>query len=342
MRKVIEILSVVILFVACATAPPDPTVGLEEVSFNKWVAEHAPNAVKMPSGIYIEYIERAPESSTTKPIVDTSWLEVNYTGRILNGTIFVSRSEAISRQLGDWLATTHWVPDYTYFSNYNAKYCRGMNLALLDMHPGDSVRVYIPTSLSYMNTVYNSAYLGEVSEYSSRPLYYDIRLKRIINDPKEHELKTVEMYASLNWGLAATDTLKQGAYWRKTRLCPNADTVALHATVDLNKSDLFLDGFMLGTTLDSVAKARGIWVSNPSVPYEPLSINVDAADQDSLVIKAIMMMRYGEEAEIVTISKRTSTGTEGDPSSTPQINPYSPRLYQIKLMPIDTAKKKHL
>lgn len=331
MRRTIGILSIVLLFVACATEPPSILKGATDESFEKWVARNAPKATKTDEGLYVEYVERGTTNPDLKVRMDSSWLEIGYTGRMFDGTIFTTRTEQVARHLGTWENTTHWVDDYSNITQFTNLFCPGFRRALLDMHEGDSVRAYISAANGYGEIEpFNSGYIGETADYLYSPIIMDIRLKRIIDKPEEHELNMVQDYAMKKWGLEKNDTIIEGAYWRRTTVVPGGDTVAHNGLVDIDKSDFFLDGFILGTTVDSIAKVYGIYDSEET--YSSMSISVDDNSSNKLIRTVLLKMLHGEEAEIVCTSQWTIDGTAGNVANLPQINPYTPRLYKIKLL----------
>lgn len=333
MRKIIGIATVVLMFIACAQDAPSPLTDMDIITYRKWIANNAPNAKLIDNDIYIEYFERPHENDTLAPRFNTSWLEMNYTGRKLDGTIFFTRAQNLSRLVGKWKNTTHWVDDFQNLSYYfNTILCQGLIHVMPNLREGDSARIYIPYLYAYREAMnINAGYAGETSTYVNAPIYFDLRLNKIINDPTKYELDKVQNYATQKWGMYINDTIVKGVYMRKTVTDMAGALLTEDEVANIDKSDYFLDDFILGTTVDSIAKKAEIYTSSGS--YVPLQISMSEHSEDDPIVKKVLkQMRKGEQAEVVLISRYTRDGTPGNPSNAPQINPYTPRLYKIHLL----------
>lgn len=317
---------------SCAKDAPQIGPELARQSFEAWVAKYAPSAYANPyKDIYIEYIERGPEDAA-RPVLDYTWLTVNYTGKTLDGTVFVTRVDSISRRIGRFAYTTHYADDFLEYSSTSTKLCDGLRQAFEQMRAGDSVRVYIPYDKGYsyaMNV--NSGYAGENGvTYASMPIMFEMRLQAVTTRPFIWERDSVQRYAELNWGTDYShDTV--GMYMHIVKRNPAGDTITKDSSVFIYYEEYFMDGFLAATNIDTVARKWNVYSTGNESAYEPLVI-LPASGANVTVNKvffiAVPHMRKGEVAEVVTVST-WAHGDSGDPTSTPEILPYQPMRYRI-------------
>lgn len=323
---------------SCAEEAPNIGTGLSRQSFEAWVAKYAPAAYANPyKDVYIEYIERGAEDASV-PVLDYTWLTVNYTGKTLDGSVFVTRVDSISRRVGKFAYTTHYSDDFLFFTSTSTKLCDGLRQAFERMRVGDSVRVYIPYDKGYASaTSVNAGYAGEQGVvYTQLPIVFEMRLKAVTTQPFIWERDSVRRYAELNWGTDYTnDTV--GMYMRIVKRNPAGDPITADSTVYLYYEEYFMDGFLAATNIDTVARKWNVYVSGDETAYESLALTpasgVNAAVNKVLFIAA-PLMRKGEVAEVVTVST-WAHGDTGDASSTPEILPYQPMRYKIHIMEND-------
>lgn len=317
---------------SCAKQAPNISNQLARQSFEAWVAKYAPNAYANPyKDVYIEYIERGPENGV-QPVLNYTWLILNYTGKTLDGNIFVTRVDSISRRVGQFAYTTHYCDDFLEYSSTSTKLCDGLRQALEQMRVGDSVRVYIPLDKGYMSAInINSGYNGESGvAYTSKPVIFDLRLKEVVTTPFVWERDSAERYAKLHWGTDyRNDTV--GMFMRIITPNPTGDTITRDSLVKVYYEEYFMDGFLAATNIDTVAQKWNVYSSSDMTVYDALSLTPSSGDNAS-VNKAIYMalpyMRKGEVAEVVTVST-WAHGDSGDASSIPEILPYQPMRYKI-------------
>lgn len=330
MKKIIPILTVVVaFFVGCAEETPDIDINdLAKKSFDAWIAKNVPNAVKLHDG-YIDFIERTTDSNAKKP-ADTSWVMIDYTGRTLDGTVFVTRNEEISRKVNKWSKFTHWADKYTTVDPEVSSIGYYMREGIKMMAVGDSAIIYVPTSAAYYSSD-NTGYDGEVAGFSGGyPILYEVKLNDIIDQPAEHELEVIAKYAEDNFKVGIKDSVLYGVYMNVIEsnggnYPKNGDTVSVHLT------EFFLDDFVITTTSKKQAKEYNIY--SASNTYAPFSITFGETyiSYKKLLEKVAFKMRVGDVAMVATISDWTGVGYEGDVSSTPQVDPFTPRLYRVEV-----------
>ncbi|RZK49711.1 MAG: peptidylprolyl isomerase [Pedobacter sp.] len=125
-------LAVISLGVACKKEDYDPVVQLakDDQAIKEFIAKNNIPAEKLPSGVYIQIITPGSGSET---ITTTSYLSVNYEGRLLNGSVFDKSSGPATFRLNTLI--TGWQ----------------YGLIESNVKKGARVRLIIPSTLAYMN-----------------------------------------------------------------------------------------------------------------------------------------------------------------------------------------------
>lgn len=355
------VVALVVGMVGCAETPVSALAGLSTESFDAWIKKNDPQAQKMPSGIYIHFRERG-NITFIKPKKDTSWLQLNYTAYNMANMAIATRNENFSKLLGKWEVTTHFVDDvvpyrYSVYSTSNIM-CGGLYDAFQYLRIGDSARIYIPTGLGYdadgSSSSYggglslNEGYAGEISTYASKPLYIDVRVKDIINDPAQWEMGLVQDYVRLNWGQAARDSIAYGIYMRLLQDYPTGDSIKADSTVNYFFAERFKDHHLIETNVASVARKANYYtfLKNNDVKFavsEFTPTNFAESKTDSttrrIYAAAFLKIKSGQTIEVISISRWTSEGNAGNAAETPQILPYQPRMFQIRTLKWNESRK---
>lgn len=347
------ILSTILLgFIGCAKEPPSVMSGADQESFQKWVEKYDPQAKLMPSGIYIRFVERG-DLDFIVPKADTSWLVMNYSLFTLNGIIVETRSDKSSKLVGAWHPTTHFVDDFFKYygderGNY-AKICEGLRDAFQYLRTGDSARIYIPVNLAYGKNLMgvNQGYKGEDVNYASRPVYFDVRLKEIVNNPWRRELLDVQKFALVNWNQTVKDSIASGLYMRKLIENPKGDSIKGDSLEKYFYAQYFLDGQLVKSNVEKIvqkaqymdeAKKAG-WTYDVTFMSQT-AFQEAAADtsQNGVFAKVLLNLQRGEAAEVVATS-RWSTGNGGKEANVPQILPFQPMLFRIRVLTLEEKNK---
>lgn len=322
-------------FWSCADDAPDDVPRLTREAFDAWVKKNAPNALPYKD-IYIDYKDRMIGS--IRPSQEQSWITLDYTGWTLDGSIFVTRSETLSKQIGKFAYTTHWIPDFLYYSRTSNKLCPGLLTALQDMRVGDSARIYIPLDQGFGNSGMNmnAGYSGESGvTYNGFPMIFDLRLKASSLDPDGEEKQFIKRYAEQKWGTDYFVDTFDMIYSRIVEHNPLGDTITKDSSVRVNYEIYFMDGFLAATNIDSVARAHNQYDEEEAEQkdlYNPVRVDISTLGPAQVDHKVIYMvlphMRRGEVAEAVTVS-HWAYGQNGRSDLKPEILPYQPLLYKI-------------
>lgn len=316
-------------------------------SFEKWIAKYAPRAGAIEEGVYVEFLDRASNwNELSAPVIEKNWVLLDFYGSTLSGSVFGTRDSLQAKLIGIWQYPTHFVPQVLAYSTYNSALCRGLVVALARMRVGDHARIYIPANKSLSNGTFYSGYLAMSPEqYQSFPVWYEVKLKDIITDPLKWEDSLVNNYARVNWNYTLADTIAKGLYMRKTVLNPAGDTITTDSTTRVWQVLRFLDGQLLNTNIDSVAKAAHYSGAEnlTNSDYQIRTITPDKYTGEysitNQVYKQIIpRMRTGEQVEVVATSI-WGVGQAGKLTEVPQIGAFEPIRYHFKtLLRTDSIK----
>ncbi len=326
-----------VVAVGCATPGDNPMADFPLESFEAWIDVNAPTADSLAEGVYIEYYSRATNwEELPAPIVDTSWIRLNYTGYTLDGSVFETRDSTLALQLGTWVQTTHFVDDYVPYAVSN-KICPGLYVALTNMRQGDIARIYISASMAYSSTLMgeNSGYAGPTLEYFGYPVYFDVMVDEIVDDPQEHELDSLQRWVQANWKDKGyvVDSLAEGIYMRMILEDPTADSITSDSTVNYNWQSYFLDNHPVNTNIEDLAEEWGVYSSSVLYDIEQMTPSKfeDSLSTYQVYRLAIINMRQGEIAEAVAVSW-LAAGVFGDAGAVPQILPFESLRFNIETL----------
>ena len=115
---------------------------------------------------------------------------------------------------------------------------------------------------------------------------------------------------------------------------PTGDTITEDSLVHVYYEEYFMDGFLSSTNIDTVAQKWNVYNSSELDDYQYLSITPTSGANTTyhkVLYMAVTSMRKGETAEVVTIST-WAYGDSGNSSSTPEVLPYQPLRYIIRVM----------
>lgn len=342
MKKILIYIFFASAFFGCAKQVDLPNDKLFDFTLEKWLLKNDPSALPIGNtNVYIRYVERGPEQDTMYPVYNSPycWLDINYSGYTMNGVSFVTRNTHVKHIAGGWNYLTHWCNDFTTFNQDNPKMPSGMGIAIAAMRPGDSARIYLPYNMSYSVAFgATSGYLGETTNYTSMPVYFDIRLKDVTYDASRYEIDSVNRYASKRWHQTINDTIAPGIYFRRLNVEDKTkDTITKDSTVAFYYVETFTDGFMIITNSDSVARSYPgrYQEANPSMglTYKPYVMRpFFSPTAPAAVSHALVNMRKGDSAEVVCISYYAEGDGFGNQMEKPEILPYQPLMFKVYVL----------
>ena len=333
MKRILVLTAMIAFLCSCAEKATVISTDFWDESFSAWVKNHDPDAEKV-GNIYINYFQHYPDASPYNLYDNESWVLVNYTGRTLDGDVFVTRSDSLAKLLGTWSEYAHYSAQFANFapSSYTL-FTPGFCEALRNMNVGDSARVYIPASLSTPTTInFGTGFTGSVSDYANFPMMYDIRLKAITNNPSRFEMDTLAKFARKHWGMEPRDTLTTGIYFRKIKENPDGYPITTDSTAYVYYTHAFLDGFIVDTNIDTVALKYNIYQEEQTSRYDVKVLNINLSGVDDALTYAATNMRRGEIAEIAVISyyaQGVNGVSAGSSNYLIDIGPYTPMLFTV-------------
>lgn len=231
-------------------------------------------APKTPLGTYVLVDEPG-----TGPAIgyekDTLYVNADFTRRYFDGEVVLTTDDSLSRILGLFDTTYFYGP--RIIPLLKGKEFAGMIDAFRDMNVGGYRRVVVPGWLMTTD-VYETA-----QEYqdncSGTEAMYDLHPVEVIDNIKKWEIDSLCRFVihHFNGTVEPSDTVdntnnKYGFYYKRTAE-PESETSMLKDTVIyINYTCYTLDGRVIDTTNERIAKAAGFDVSSGS--YSPVYIQM--------------------------------------------------------------------
>ena len=275
-------------------------------------------------GLFLKIISRS--DSKIKPKVG-DWVRINYTrylfGSASSGRIMVSRYESVAKQMGWWSATTKYESE---FVRYPDGLLIAESEALSQMSMGDSVRIYTASQYAYgergltINPIYG---FGSGTIPADVPLIIDMALVGIVENPETAEAEVVRRYALDSLGIIESATA--GIYFLVEGV--GKDFVTSNSVVEIDYCTKFLDGFLLDTNIDSIARRYYREVDNSG---RSLRVAVNSSTLLSVLHYVLPRMRVGQSAKIVFTSTwgYGKNGYQGLPT----VQPYTPLFMEVRVL----------
>ena len=315
MNKILIGILTLLLATACARENEFDKRAFEEGAFARWMAKYHPNVPESGNdkGIYVEWLDKNPDGTRLR---ESYWFEMDYTVRDQNGDIFYTRSRRDARLLfGSFFDyTIHYAPELIryYPPELVYTYPSGQIRFFAELNEGDSVRLYLAPGWGYSGygfTYSRSSHFGFALPGTqiepTTGLIVDMRLNRVIKDIDLYEREQVTRWAADSLGITdPADSIALGVYFKKTIENPTGEEIESTSTARVYYTTRFLDGHVLDTNIDSVARAHHITAKGGLWEVTSKGDAVDAAKA------AVLKMRVGERARFVTISDG-AYGSEG-------------------------------
>jgi FKBP-type peptidyl-prolyl cis-trans isomerase len=255
---------------SCASDQKDISVGeWEELVIESYFYENYPNdpinsfgSVSNEGGYILKHTIAGGE---TPRIGDFVKFEV--VGKLLNGNKFKVTTKREAELLfapSAYLYSTHYVPDYDSLGSTAIP--AGVTDMLVNMGKGDSVTILLPSVRAYGEKTYaQTGYTTTVP--ANTPVIFELVLREVIHNPKEYELAKIEEYRNDHAGFVnvyENDTARipvplTGIYIKYVDTLAVTDTTPLpqkDTVLYLKYAGYYLDGFVLDTNIDSIARAQ--------------------------------------------------------------------------------------
>ncbi len=316
MNKVTIGILLLLLATACAEEKSFDSTAFEQGAFARWMEKYHPTVPRLTgneAGIYAEWFDQNPAETHLR---EGYWLEMDYTLRDQNGDIFYTRSPRDARLLfgARFDRRIRYVPERMHYAPATMVYTypSGLIRMLGKMAEGDSARFYMGPEWGFSMAGFGYSaedhfgYAREDARVSaSMGLIVDMRLNRVIKDIDLYEREQVTRWAADSLGITdPADSIALGVYFKKTIENPTGEEIESTSTARVYYTTRFLDGHVLDTNIDSVARAHHITAKGGLWEVTSKGDAVDAAKA------AVLKMRVGERARFVTISDG-AYGSEG-------------------------------
>lgn len=320
-RIVFSLVASVFLFAACAEKESESARQWEERVLGAYMRTHyadllADTLRQQASGMYIITLKKG-----NGPIPnDSSLIEFNTTIRTFSGMLASTTYEAKARLENTYTDAMHYAPAYTF---YSWSLLPGVKEALGKMNEGDSTRLIIPSWLAYGSS-------GTTGISGNTTLVCDLKLEKVvkIKDAIAYEQQQIAAYMAANPGFVPLDTF-QNIYWKTIVPSDTTDYIAEKGNnFAYRYAGFFLDGHVFESSIDSIATAHGITVTNDGLART-------AKVGSSGLIKAlenVMLYMSRKQTVVVIFTSEYAYGNYGNYTSSSgastntgnDINPFTP------------------
>jgi len=329
-----------LLVVSCAEKKSEDLTGVKDEAFHLWMAKYHPEAEELPElGIYIQWLER---SGLQQKLKIGEWMKIDYTGRLLNQNVFITRDSDIAKEVGLYENMTYYKPELRKFFPDESDeeyydYMYNVPLGVIEMlrdkiNLNDRVMIYMPPEKGYTHgysamTGYSSS---SVAADAFSYVAMDVKLTEIIKDIEAYEKTQLSNYVINEMGLTMADSIAKGMYRVKTLAIPTAPEISETDLVSVFYTGRLVDGFIFDTNDENVAVENGIYSKDNTYGY--LSFYGTSSEFVSGFTKAILNMRYGEKATVI-FSSDLGYGAAG--TSDGKVPPYSPLIFDLYVLGAD-------
>lgn len=269
--KTLFLAMLAVVVTSCAENPKDISIGeWEEQVIESFFCANYPNQPILSFGLvsndggYI--LEHPPGTGGATPQIG-DFVKFDMVGKLLNGNKFKVTTKREAELLftpSTYLYATHYVPVYDSLGSTAIPV--GVADMLQNMCAGDSVVILLPSVRAYGEKSYSqSGYTTTVP--ANTPVIFELVLREVIPNPKEYELQKIADYRSTHTGFVEVyenDTAKypvplKGIYIKYVDTLAVTDTTPLpqkDTVLYLKYTGYYLDGFVLDTNIDSIARAQ--------------------------------------------------------------------------------------
>lgn len=316
---------------SCAREGTEGASDAEKIYLDAFMNENYPGAKKTGLGVYI--LEDTPGDGAY--VGDAKYVRVEYTTQDLHGNYGSSTFAQINRQLGTYKATNYYGPAIWYRGEEQDNLRAGIEEVISTMNIGGTRKAIIPGWL--FTTERFSTPEEYVKNCSGTTTMYTIRLAEAFDDVEKWEKDSVLNYVSANLPGAQTDTAMAGWYYKRTGEPTSLESFTEDTVLLINYTLYRLDGTMLETTIEKVAKDNGIYSASGSYTTKKITWHSDCtqitmgSDSSTDVVdgfaNAFVHMHPGEKGTVVFWSgEGYSTSGYGN-----TIPPYCPLRFDIEI-----------
>ena len=203
----------------------DELITQEKTLLGQYLSDNSITREPTSSGLY--YIPIV-EGTGIKP-VEGSWVEIEYTGELVDGTVFATSYDSVAKLHGLFDEDFLYGPTRLMVGLISLD---GLNEGLQYMNAGGTGKFIIPSDLGW-----GALSLNSIPPYST--LIYTIDLLDTYNDPGAHERELIQQFlADSNFTADSTET---GLYYIE-QVEGSGDYITSGKRADVRYTGSFLDG----------------------------------------------------------------------------------------------------
>ncbi len=272
MKKIALILLSAAALYSCARTGSSGASDYDKIYLDAYMARNYPDARQTSLGCYILH----DTEGSGAPVGSADFVRVEYTIRDLQGNYTSSTFAQTHKQLGTYSVDGYYGPAIWYRGEDQDNLTAGLEETISTMRIGGTRSAVIPGwLLATLSTGYPARY-DSAEEYvkycSGTTAIYDIHVVDAFDDEELWEKDSLASYIARNYPAAQTDTAMEGWYFIRTAEPLSSELLDADSTVYCNYTLYRLDGTILDTSIENVAKDAGIY--SPSATYTPQQINM--------------------------------------------------------------------
>lgn len=303
LRTVFFLAAFALLGFSCAEKYETDYTEVELTTFDLWMAKYYPEYPKITDGLYYKIV-KGDNSIGNTPDSTSDWVFVNYTGQDLAGNYYANTYKPLSKHLGTYSSSTHFVPLIANF-NYNSSILTtGALYALGEMQEGDSVDVFMSSDwIGDASTAPYTGFEGNLYSVSNQPIRVSMKLESMTHNPSKLGVEKVQKYAIEELGLTLADSLESGIYYKILKSNPDGDTIPEDSTATIKYVAMFLDGFIFNTNDKIVAENNDLYFEGDEdreTGWSPITYSVGAVAEGST---DVLVTGFGSVVEDIRVGE---------------------------------------
>lgn len=315
MRRFLFFTVIISVIVIGCKENPDIMLEREKRLLAQYLELNNITASPLPNGLY--FLETISGTGLTPET--GNFVIIEYTGRLIDGRVFDTTDEQIAINKGIVSTNVLYGPAKVQMDRLNVK---GMEEGLKLMKEGGQAMLIVPSTLGY-----GASNVNNVPAYST--LIYDVKLIKVIKDPKAYEILELQNYLGLyidSVGLTiqtkkyivAKDTIK---WYYIEKIAGTGDSIKKDYKVYIYYEGKLVDGRIFDGNFGKTT---------------PFNFIVGGTSVIKGMDLAVKEMKKDAKARVVLPS---SIGY-GEVGSGSKIPPFSPLVFDILIVNFDTVLTK--
>ena len=317
------------LAISCAVEPDADSDIVYDHVMAAWMRVNYPGV--KPYGTHGAYVLQMDKGNGVS-IGDSAYVRVHYTKSTLDGTIVETNDEDLSKQLGNYAASSNYAGNtWRLTQGYVPD---ALEEVIRSMRSGGRATIALPKSASGHDAAMYDAF---TSSEEANNYIFDLAIDTVINDIISYQDQQMKEWFRARYGIQ--DTVAHHLFFKKlVEKTADSDTITEGASINVRYIGRLMDGQVFDTNIADTAKFYRIWSSANG--YSALSVTFYKEDDDKFSSdnnfvsgfgQAIQRMNFGETA-VALFNSELGYGENG---SNPSIPEYSPLFFWIYIEPSD-------